>query len=278
PISTTTESICASIWEYGTAWPLAWTLNVIVRPRLLVGSIYPDRLFTRSMLPVLAITRPSRDVPTKRLSNEPGWPAWGSPATNAPPFGWLCMYPSSLANACGVTRLPAARPEPSSSANAVESMCTESIRKRRSTSSPASHEPSPLSSRPNSLSSISANQLWLELRMGKMMSGSGRPRKAASGEAQPRSVRYASEWVVLAHRRARVRRDRAGPVLERDQPQVGRPGDRRRCVHNGPRLDAKVHAVVVKAEARHGGGVPPREVPGVPAVVDESRLEIGAVA
>src|SRR5207247_8444034 len=66
------------------------------------------------------------------------------------------------------------------------------------TSSPASHEPSPLSSRPNSLSSISANQLWLELRMGKRMSGSGRPRKSASGEAQQRSVRYASESVVLA--------------------------------------------------------------------------------
>src|SRR5437764_3041760 len=37
-------------------------------------------------------------------------------------------------------RLPAASPEPSSSANAVESMPTESLRNRRSTSRPAFHD------------------------------------------------------------------------------------------------------------------------------------------
>ena len=99
------------------------------------------------------------------------------------------MYASSFANANGVTRLPAASPEPSSSANAVESIFTESVRIPRSTPRPADHEPSPFSSRPRILSSISANQFWLELRIGKMMSGSGRPRKSTSGEAQQRTVR-----------------------------------------------------------------------------------------
>src|SRR5216110_1771046 len=99
------------------------------------------------MLPVLAITRPSSGVPTNRLRSDPGWPAWGRPATNGPPLGWRCIYASSFAKACGVTRLPAASPEPSSSANAVESIFTESVRNPRSTSSPAFHEPSPFSSR-----------------------------------------------------------------------------------------------------------------------------------
>src|SRR5205814_1186795 len=93
------------------------------------------------MLPVLAITRPSSGVPTKRLSREPGCPAWGRPATNGPPFEWRCMYASSFANANGVTRLPAASPEPSSSANAVESIFTESVRNPRSTPRPADHDP-----------------------------------------------------------------------------------------------------------------------------------------
>ena len=99
------------------------------------------------------------------------------------------MYASSWANAWGVTRLPAASPDPSSSAKAVESIFTESIRKRRSTSSPASQAPSPLISCPSTLSSISANQFWLVLRIGKMTSDSGRPRYSTSGEPQHRAAR-----------------------------------------------------------------------------------------
>ena len=99
------------------------------------------------------------------------------------------MYARSCANACGVTRLPAASPDPSSSAKAVESIFTESVRKRRSTSSPAVQLPSPLTSRPSTLSSISANQFWLVLRIGKMTSGNGRPRYSTSGAPQQRAAR-----------------------------------------------------------------------------------------
>ena len=97
-------------------------------------------------------------------------------------------------------RFPAASPEPSSRPKAVESIFTESIRKRRSTSSPASHDPSPRSSRPRILSSISANQFWLEFRIGKISWPRGRPKYSASGGGaeQQRTARYASESVVPA--------------------------------------------------------------------------------
>src|SRR5882672_2562281 len=215
------------------------------------------------------------------------------------------MYASSLANACGVTRLPAASPEPSSRANAVESIFTESVRNPRSTPSPASHEPALFSSRPRILSSISANQFWLELRIGKMMSGSGRPGKSASGEERPRGVqirvgeRHALHpglpperdrslrpdapaaprpKEVVADRGGRLGRDRAGAVLERDQPEVRGPDDHRRRVEGGTGVDPEVYAVVMEAEPRHGRRVPPGEVPGVPPVVNHGGLEIGAVA
>src|SRR2546426_472184 len=97
-------------------------------------------------------------------------------------------------------RFPAASPEPSSRPKAVESIFTESIRKRRSTSRPASHDPSPRSSRPRILSSISANQFWLEFRIGKISWPRGRPKYSASGGGaeQQRTARYASESVVPA--------------------------------------------------------------------------------
>src|SRR5437899_9588098 len=46
--------------------------------------------------------------------------------------------------------------------------------------------------------SISANQFWLEFRIGNTMSDSGRPRYSASGFPQHRSARYTMESVVLA--------------------------------------------------------------------------------
>src|SRR2546425_2413122 len=133
------------------------------------------------MLPVLALTCPSSGVPTKRLSSEPGWAEWGSAAREGGLLGWRRMKARSCTNARGAMRLPAANPEPSSRLKAVESIFTESIRKRRSTSNPAAQDPAPRNSRPRILSSISANQFWLEFRIGKIMSPRGRPRYSASG-------------------------------------------------------------------------------------------------
>src|SRR5258706_1785190 len=93
---------------------------------------------------------------------------------------------------------PAASPEPSSNANAVESIFTESMRNRFSTSSPLFQLPVSPTSRPSSFSSISANQFWLELRIGNTMSGSARPRYSTSGLPQHRNERKVIESVVLA--------------------------------------------------------------------------------
>ena len=117
---------------------------------------------------------------------------------NGARLGWWYMKVRSCTKACGVTRLPAARPEPSSSENAVESIFTESIRNRFSTSSPFSQLPVSPTARARILSSVSANQFWLVLRIGNTMSGSGRPRYSVSGLPQQRSARYAIESVVLA--------------------------------------------------------------------------------
>src|SRR5213078_5360094 len=70
----------------------------------------------------------------------------------------------------------------------------------------------------------------------------------------------------------------ASPVLESEKPQVGRPRDQGRPVYAVPRGDVEVHAVVVEAEPRDRSGVPPIQVPGVPAGMDQHRLEVGPVA
>jgi len=43
-------------------------------------SMYPLSVFTVEMLPVLATTRPSSGVPTKRVRSDPGRPLRGRPA------------------------------------------------------------------------------------------------------------------------------------------------------------------------------------------------------
>src|SRR5207249_2062109 len=83
---------------------------------------------------------------------------------------------------------------------------------------------------------------------------------------------------VVADGGARVGGHRAGAVLEGEQPQLGRPRDRGRLVHGGARGDVEVHAVVVEAEPRNGGGVPPVQVPRVPAGMDQHRVGVGPVA
>ncbi len=83
---------------------------------------------------------------------------------------------------------------------------------------------------------------------------------------------------VVPHGRARVGGHGARAVLEREQAQVGRPRDYRRRVRSGAGSDVEVNAVVVEAEPGHRRRVPPVQVPGVPAVVDQRRLEVGAVA
>ena len=65
---------------------------------------------------------------------------------------------STWVNASGLIRLLLERPEPSLSENWVESTLTESIRKRRSTSSPSGHDPAFPNCLPSCFNSISANQ------------------------------------------------------------------------------------------------------------------------
>src|ERR1051326_9641892 len=79
---------------------------------------------------------------------------------------------------------------------------------------------------------------------------------------------------VIADGGGRIRGDGPRAVLERDEPQVGRPGDDGGRVNGRPGRAVEVHAVVVEAEAGHRRRVPPRQVPRIPAVVNQGRLEV----
>ncbi len=141
----------------------------------------PDSEFTPAMLPSLARTRPSSGVRRNRLLSDPTCPDCGSAARNVAARGCARMKRRILVNAAGLTRLPLERPDPSDSENSVESTRTESIRNRRSTESPSVHDPPRPNWRPSCLRTISANQFWLRLRIGKIHSRSGRDVISASG-------------------------------------------------------------------------------------------------
>ena len=94
------------------------------------------------MLPSLARTRPSSGVPTNRFRSEPTPPGLRQPGEEGLRRGDAARMKRRIwVKASGLTRFPLERPGAVLSANSVESTRTESIRKRRSTASPSSHEP-----------------------------------------------------------------------------------------------------------------------------------------
>src|SRR5207244_8913530 len=79
---------------------------------------------------------------------------------------------------------------------------------------------------------------------------------------------------VVADGGGRLGRHGARPVLEGDETEVGHPTDRRGRVDCGTWCDLEIDAVVVEAQTRHGRGVPPGQIPGVPSVVDEGQRAV----